>query len=96
MTGNSPRLSLTLSVSLGRIIGYSPTAAARRGHADFRVRRNAFSNEDSVTVCYEFIDEIWKNAAEKTTPAGIAPIDTLIGPWWTSSCTKPAMPCSPV
>src|SRR5262249_46853797 len=42
---------------------------------------NAWSNEDSVTVCYEFIDDIWKNASEKTTPAGIAPIDTLIGPF---------------
>jgi Putative metallopeptidase len=41
---------------------------------------NAWSNEESVTVCYEFIDDIWKNAPEKTTPAGIAPIDTLIGP----------------
>ena len=41
---------------------------------------NAFSNELGVTVCYEFIDEIWKKAPEKTTPSGIAPIDTLIGP----------------
>jgi hypothetical protein len=42
---------------------------------------NAWSNEDSVTVCYEFIDDIWKNAPEKTTPAGVAPIDALIGPF---------------
>ena len=41
---------------------------------------NAWSNADSVTVCYEFIDDIWKNAPQQTTPAGIAPIDTLIGP----------------
>jgi hypothetical protein len=41
---------------------------------------NALSNEDSVIVCYEFIDDIWKNAAQSTTPAGIAPIDTVIGP----------------
>src|SRR5262245_9432088 len=41
---------------------------------------NALSNEDSVIVCYEFIDNIRKNAAETTTPAGLAPIDTLIGP----------------
>jgi hypothetical protein len=41
---------------------------------------NALSNEDSVIVCYEFIEDIRKNAAETTTPAGIAPIDTLIGP----------------
>jgi hypothetical protein len=42
---------------------------------------NAFSNEESVIVCYEFLDEIWKNASAKTTPAGISPIDTLIGPF---------------
>ena len=42
---------------------------------------NAWSDETSVTVCYEYIDEIWKNAPEKTTPAGVAPIDALIGPF---------------
>jgi hypothetical protein len=41
---------------------------------------NAWSNEESVTVCFELVDEIWKKAPEKTTPAGIAPIDALIGP----------------
>ena len=41
---------------------------------------NAFANEDSVIVCYEFIDDIWKKVPEKTTPAGIAPIDALLGP----------------
>ena len=42
---------------------------------------NAFSNEQNIVVCYEFIDDIWKNVPEQTTPAGIAPIDTLIGPF---------------
>ena len=42
---------------------------------------NAFSNEDSVIVCYEFIDDIWKNVPNQATPAGIAPIDTFIGPF---------------
>jgi Putative metallopeptidase len=42
---------------------------------------NAWSNEESVTVCYEYLDEIWKNAPEQTTPAGVAPIDALIGPF---------------
>jgi len=41
---------------------------------------NAWSDENSVTVCYEYIDEIWKNAPEKTTPAGVEPVDALIGP----------------
>jgi hypothetical protein len=42
---------------------------------------NAWSDEESVTVCYEFIDDIWKNAPEATTPAGVTPIDALIGPF---------------
>jgi len=41
---------------------------------------NAWSDEESVTVCYEYLDEIWKNAPERTTPAGVTPIDALIGP----------------
>src|SRR5262245_6783304 len=42
---------------------------------------NAWSDEESVTVCYEYLDEVWKNAPETTTPAGVAPIDALIGPF---------------
>ena len=42
---------------------------------------NAFSNEESVIVCYEFLDDIWKNVPEQTTPGGVAPIDALIGPF---------------
>ena len=41
---------------------------------------NAWYENDVVTVCYEYLDEFWKNAPKKTTPAGIAPIDTLVGP----------------
>src|SRR5262245_54507994 len=41
---------------------------------------NAVSNEDSVTVCYEYVNDIWKNAPEHTTPAGVTPIDAVIGP----------------
>jgi hypothetical protein len=42
---------------------------------------NAWSDEESVTVCYEYLDEVWRNAPEKTTPAGVEPIDALIGPF---------------
>ena len=41
---------------------------------------NAFSNADSVTVCYEYVNDIWKNAPTQPTPTGIAPVDTVIGP----------------
>ena len=41
---------------------------------------NAWYENDVITVCYEYLDEFWKNVPDKTTPAGIAPIDTLVGP----------------
>ena len=42
---------------------------------------NAWYDGESVTVCYEYLDDIWKNAPDRTTPTGIAPVDTLIGPF---------------
>src|SRR5262245_22140427 len=42
---------------------------------------NAFSSEDGVVVCYELLDEIWKNVPQQPTPGGVAPIDALIGPF---------------
>lgn len=41
---------------------------------------NAWYEDDAITICYEYIDEIWKNAPEQTTDAGVAPIDALVGP----------------
>lgn len=41
---------------------------------------NAWYDGEAVTVCYEFLDDIWKNASQTTTPAGIAAIDTFAGP----------------
>jgi hypothetical protein len=41
---------------------------------------NAWASEESVTVCYEYVNEILENAPERETPSGIAPIDTVIGP----------------
>jgi len=41
---------------------------------------NAFSNAEGVTVCYEYVNDIWRNAPAQPTPSGIAPIDTVIGP----------------
>jgi hypothetical protein len=40
---------------------------------------NAWYENDAVTVCYEFLDEFWKNTPDKPTLLGIAPIDTLVG-----------------
>jgi hypothetical protein len=40
---------------------------------------NAWYEDDAVTVCYEFLDDIWKNAPAVPTQ-GVAPIDALLGP----------------
>jgi len=42
---------------------------------------NAWSDEESVTVCYEYLADILKSAPEKTTPGGVAPVDAVIGPF---------------
>ena len=36
---------------------------------------------DTITICYEYIDELWDNMPAQTTAAGIEPIDTVIGPF---------------
>jgi hypothetical protein len=41
---------------------------------------NAWYDGESVTVCYEYLDDLWKNVPQQTTPGGVAPIDALIGP----------------
>lgn len=42
---------------------------------------NAWYENDAVTICYELVDDIWKNAASETTLGGVAPIDTVVGPF---------------
>ena len=58
------RLPRTLEISL----------AECGGEAD------AMYGNDTITICYEYIDELWKNMPAKTT-AGIEPIDTVVGPF---------------
>lgn len=41
---------------------------------------NAWYDNDVVVVCYEFIDDVWKKVPENTTPAGVTPIDAMVGP----------------
>ena len=41
---------------------------------------DAWYGGDKITICYEYIDELWKNMPAETT-AGIEPIDTVIGPF---------------
>jgi hypothetical protein len=58
------RLPRTLKVSL----------AGCDGEAD------AFYGDDTITICYEYIDELWKNMPAETTADGMTPIDAVIGP----------------
>ena len=41
---------------------------------------NAWYGDDAVTVCYEYIEDILRNAPTETTPAGVTRTDAIIGP----------------
>ena len=41
---------------------------------------DAWYEDDDITICYEYVAELVKNMPQETTPSGIAPIDTVIGP----------------
>jgi len=58
------RLPKTLRISL----------AGCDGEAD------AFYEDAAITICYEYIYELVKDMPEETTPSGIQPMDTIIGP----------------
>ena len=42
---------------------------------------DAMYDDDEITICYEYIEELQKYMPAETTPAGINPVDTLIGPF---------------
>lgn len=37
-------------------------------------------SEHSVTVCYEYLSDLYRNAPKETTPAGVTPQDAITGP----------------
>ena len=41
---------------------------------------NAWYGDDAITVCYEYIDDVLRNAPQETTPAGVTRIDAIVGP----------------
>ncbi len=41
---------------------------------------NAWYGDDTVTVCYEYLEEILQNAPKETTPAGVTRTDAIMGP----------------
>jgi len=42
---------------------------------------DAFYDDDAITICYEYLQELWDYMPEETTPAGVEPIDTFAGPF---------------
>jgi len=53
--------------------------------ADCNGEADAFYGNGAITICYEYIYELWKNRPAATTAAGIAPIDTIVGPFFDTS-----------
>jgi hypothetical protein len=41
---------------------------------------NAWYDAGVITICYEYVVEMWKNAPTETTKEGVAPIDALVAP----------------
>jgi hypothetical protein len=37
-------------------------------------------DEARIKICYEYIEEIWKDVPTKTTARGVSPIDAIVGP----------------
>ena len=42
---------------------------------------DAMYADDEIEICYEYIEDLQKYMATETTPAGIEPLDTLLGPF---------------
>ena len=43
---------------------------------------DAWYGDDKITICYEYIEELRQNMPAQTTPSGIDPIDTVVGPFF--------------
>lgn len=41
---------------------------------------DAFYEDAAITICYEYIHELWENMPEEITADGVAPFDMVIGP----------------
>ena len=41
---------------------------------------DAFYEDGDITICYEYINELFENMPQEKTPGGFVPIDTVIGP----------------
>ena len=46
---------------------------------------NAFYENNVITICYEYVEQLRKTMPAETTAAGVAPIDALVGPLFDTS-----------
>ncbi|MGI9520135.1 MAG: DUF4344 domain-containing metallopeptidase [Hyphomicrobiaceae bacterium] len=46
---------------------------------------DAFYGDDQITICYEYVDELWYHMPKRKTRAGVAPIDAVVGPFFDTS-----------
>jgi hypothetical protein len=46
---------------------------------------DAWYGDDVITICYEYIQALWDNMPEETTPGGVEPFDTVAGPFFDTS-----------
>jgi len=42
-------------------------------------KSNAWYQRPTVTICYEYLDEIWQSAPKGLGPAGVTPVDAVVG-----------------
>jgi putative metallopeptidase DUF4344 len=40
---------------------------------------NAWYQRPTVTICYEYMDEIWRSAPQGVGPGGVTPVDAVVG-----------------
>ena len=41
---------------------------------------DAWYDKDEITLCYEYVEELWKHRLPETAPGGLTPFDTVLGP----------------
>ena len=46
---------------------------------------DAWYDYAAITICYEYVAELWQDMPKETTPSGIRPFDAVIGPLFEAS-----------
>jgi hypothetical protein len=42
---------------------------------------DVYYGDDQISICYEYIEQLWRRMPAQTTPAGVEPIDTVGAPF---------------